>query len=404
VQLLEPAELHVFTALGVFVGGCTVAAAEDVGGASLDELQSLTEKSLLRRADGRLLMLETVREYARERLAASDAGDEVEQRHAHYYLELKQAADGPFPTVTATALVDELPNIRAAVAFAALRGDVALEFALLGQTTELMNDSLPQYRLRLEHLLAASPAVEPAVLARCLGNLCFAAYLAGDLERARQLAQLEYDIGVGVSEWFESAALNSLSGVYLAEGDATAARGALERAAVLQERVGARRAAAITKINLADTLVVEGEYATAANLCGEASAVFAELDDPIRTMIAELNGATAAVLGVLPQASEMVARALQAATGVGDGYGTAVALQLVAALAARVGDTKAAAFLGAADELRTRSGHALEPTETRVREAILATGVEPTKAPDPDAAVAAAQTYLSAALTDRRGS
>jgi predicted ATPase len=396
VQLLDAAELHVFTALSVFVGGCTVAAAEVVGGALLDELQSLIEKSLLRRADGRLFMLETVREYARERLAASDTCDELEQRHARYYLDLAQASVGQLYTAPPAELMSELPNIRAAVAFAARRGDVALEFSLLGQTTELMNDSLPRYRTRLEELLAADPAVEPAVPARGVGNLGFAAYLAGDLERAKQLAQLEYDIGVNVSEWFESAALNSLSSVYLAEGNRAAARDALERALVLNERTGARRAAAITKINLADTLVVEGDYAAAASLCGDASTVFAELDDPTRMMIAQLNGATAAVFGVLPQASDMVVRALQTATRMGDGYGTAVALQLVAALAARMGDAAAAAvFIGAADELRARSGHGLEPTETRVREAILANGVEPAEAPDPEEAVVAAQSYLS---------
>ena len=283
VQLLEPAELHLFTALGAFVGGCTVAAAEAVGEAGIDELQSLVDKSLLRRADGRLIMLETVREYARERLAADDAHDEIEQRHARYYLELAQAAGGPFPTVTSAEVVGERPNIRAAVAFAARRGDVALEFALLGQTTDLMTDSLPRYRSRLEELLAADPAVEPATLARCLGNLSFATYLAGDLERAKQLAQLEYDVGAPVSEWAESAALNSLAGVYLAEGDAAAARAALERAAELQEGIGAWRAAAITKVNLADTIVVEGEYAAAAR--------------PVRRRVRRVRGAGRSGLG-----------------------------------------------------------------------------------------------------------
>ncbi len=67
-ELLSPEEQHVFARLSVFAGGCTLEAAEEVAEADLDTLQSLVEKSLLRFTDGRYWMLETIREYASERL------------------------------------------------------------------------------------------------------------------------------------------------------------------------------------------------------------------------------------------------------------------------------------------------------------------------------------------------
>jgi predicted ATPase len=70
-ELLSPEEQRLFALLAVFRGGCTLEAAEDVAGADLDTLQSLVDKSLLRHSEERYWMLETIREYAAERLEAS---------------------------------------------------------------------------------------------------------------------------------------------------------------------------------------------------------------------------------------------------------------------------------------------------------------------------------------------
>jgi len=71
-ELLDEHEQKLFRRLSVFAGGCTLDAAESVGGATLDTLGSLVDKSLVRRQDRRYRMLDTVREYALEQLAASD--------------------------------------------------------------------------------------------------------------------------------------------------------------------------------------------------------------------------------------------------------------------------------------------------------------------------------------------
>ena len=71
-ELLTEEERRLFARLSVFAGGCTLEAAENVGGADLDMLQSLVDKSLVRHTEDRFWMLETIREFALERL--EDAG------------------------------------------------------------------------------------------------------------------------------------------------------------------------------------------------------------------------------------------------------------------------------------------------------------------------------------------
>ena len=90
-ELLDEPEMRLFEAVAVFVDGCLYDAAHDVAGADPDTLQSLIDKSLLRRRDSvlgpRYWMLETIREYASERLSESGVDEHVAARHAAYYAE-----------------------------------------------------------------------------------------------------------------------------------------------------------------------------------------------------------------------------------------------------------------------------------------------------------------------------
>ena len=92
-DLLEPQEQHAFTALAAFVGGCELDAAEAVTGASLEVLEGLVAKSLLISRDGRLSLLEPVRQYAAERLTARPDADAIHRRHHAHFLALAEQAE-----------------------------------------------------------------------------------------------------------------------------------------------------------------------------------------------------------------------------------------------------------------------------------------------------------------------
>jgi predicted ATPase/class 3 adenylate cyclase len=86
-DLLREDEQQLFARLAAFAGGCTLEAAEEVADADRDTLQSLVEKAVLRRTDGRFWMLETIREFAFERLAESGKETEIASTHARWYAE-----------------------------------------------------------------------------------------------------------------------------------------------------------------------------------------------------------------------------------------------------------------------------------------------------------------------------
>jgi predicted ATPase len=92
-DLLSQPERTLFGCLSVFLGGFVLGAAEEVCDASLDDLQSLVDKNLLRHNGGRFSMLETIREFAAERLDESSEGAAIRRRHAWYFLELFEGHD-----------------------------------------------------------------------------------------------------------------------------------------------------------------------------------------------------------------------------------------------------------------------------------------------------------------------
>jgi predicted ATPase/DNA-binding SARP family transcriptional activator len=120
-DLLAPAEQHLFAGLAVFSGGCSLDAAEEVCAAGVDSIIALVDKSLLRREGDRYFMLETIREYAAERLEELDERDELRQRHAQYYLELARSVEDLIRSPQAASLLDRLErdyeNLRAALAW-----------------------------------------------------------------------------------------------------------------------------------------------------------------------------------------------------------------------------------------------------------------------------------------------
>ena len=116
-ELLTDEEKLLFSRLGVFRGGCTLEAAEQVVEADLDTLQSLVDKNLLRHSGERFWMLQTIREYARELLEQHGESNVVRRQHAAHYLGLAEAAyaeRSDLGPVWSQRLDEEHDNLRAA--------------------------------------------------------------------------------------------------------------------------------------------------------------------------------------------------------------------------------------------------------------------------------------------------
>ena len=133
--MLAPEEARAFTRFAVFAGGATVDAAEQVTEGGLDALEGLVEKHLIERRHGstgetRLIMLETIREYARELLDAGDDGAEVRRRHCLHFVGLAESAEPALWTAAEgewlARLDAELDNLRAALDWSLREGDATL--------------------------------------------------------------------------------------------------------------------------------------------------------------------------------------------------------------------------------------------------------------------------------------
>jgi predicted ATPase/class 3 adenylate cyclase len=194
-DLLDPDEQRLCARLSVFAAGCTLESAEAACDADLDTLASLLDKSLLRRRTARLgeeryWMLETIREFAAERLEAAGEAEATRRRHAERMLAVARSAQlddeigGPPDLGLALAERDDL---RAALDWAEEQ-DAALGVELAVALQTFWNASAPQEGLRrLTALLERAVSISPALRARALRVQGGTADLSGQDELARRL-------------------------------------------------------------------------------------------------------------------------------------------------------------------------------------------------------------------------
>jgi predicted ATPase/class 3 adenylate cyclase len=135
--LLDPRLQQAFRRLAVFRGTFSIEAAELVAGADLDALSGLVDWNLLKpMGDGRLLMLETIREFGIELLDASGERDDVRERHLDFFLDLAEEAEprltGPDQREWYGRLGNEQDNIREALGYACDKGDGERALMLAG--------------------------------------------------------------------------------------------------------------------------------------------------------------------------------------------------------------------------------------------------------------------------------
>ena len=202
-NLLDAQEQRLFRRLSVFVDGCTLEAIEavcmtlgDETGSVLDAVASLIDKSLLQQTEQegeepRFVMLETIREYGLEVLAASGEMEAVRQAHSAYFLRLAETAEpaleGPHPANWFGWLEREHDNLRAAMHWFLERDEGAMALRLGCALWWFWNSRGPasEGRAFLEQALTSSERVAEDVRAKALyvvGN--FAARM-GDFDQAK---------------------------------------------------------------------------------------------------------------------------------------------------------------------------------------------------------------------------
>jgi predicted ATPase len=375
--LLNPAEQTLFRRLAVFLGGCTLEAVEavcdtaaDLGVDVLDGMASMVDKSLAQQVEEaagetRFVMLTTIREYALERLGASDDVAATRRSHAAYYLVL--AEEGASEAAAHPEWLDrfevEHDNFRAALEYLIKTGDadwgLRLGIALFHfwETREYLTEG----RNRIARLLALEGAgARPKLRARLLFSAAVLAGEQGDYTSAQQLFEdsletcLELDDHRGVA-----VALNALAVNARDRGETTTASFLFERCVAIWRDVGEPADIARALSNLANVTKLQGEAARASSLYDECLALFRKVGD-VAGIAWTLNyqGDVARESNDLTAARSFYEQSLAAFSLSRDGWGIASTLSDLASLSWDQGDNDEARRLyGESIQMFQNLGH-----------------------------------------------
>ncbi|HKH10183.1 MAG TPA: tetratricopeptide repeat protein [Rubrobacter sp.] len=415
-DLLDEHEQRMLRRLSVFTGGCTLRAAEAVSDArgdlpaeTLELVASLVDKNLLRPVEGmggepRLFMLETIREYALERLAESGEEENVREAHAASYLALAEEAEPKLTTAGQMPWLDLLErehnNLRAALRWSLDMARTETVLRLVGALWRFwhVRGYLSEGTRWLEEALALHGG-EPSLRARVLSGGGELAHSQGDLDRAEELREGALALSRQLGEEAQiAAALNGVAFVIRRRGEFARARAmhqeALELYRKMDDRWGVGRSmdllgraaafegdyeAALPQLEeglrmrrevgdregIAESMAVTGlaalgreDYGKARSLLQEARVIMEELGDP-RGIAKTTVGLGDVDLNVGDQgaAQALYEEALTLLKDVGDKWWMAWCLEGMAEVAvARTRPERAARLFGAAESLRGAIG------------------------------------------------
>jgi predicted ATPase/class 3 adenylate cyclase/Tfp pilus assembly protein PilF len=421
--LLDADMQTLFARLAVFVGGFSLEAVEavcadqelrieDSGGkiaapasifdsrsSILDRLASLVDQSLLRQTPGidgepRFMLLETIREYALERLELSGEADVVRHRHALHYLGLAVAAEsqilGAEQTMWLQRLETDHDNLRAALAWCQTPpGDAEVGLRLAGALWRFWDTRgyLSEGRRCLEQALALGDFGVPrenglvgaadqaniqrrkaktAMRAKALRGAGALAWSQGDYAQATTLLEeslalfqvLEDRVGIGGTQ-------DHLGVIAQLQGDYVRATTLLEGSLALRREVGDKHGIAGALNNLGMVALCQGDYARARPLVEEALVLIREQGNERYTAIV-LNNLGIVALGQhdLVHASTCCAESLRLLRDLDNTYDIKDCLVGLACVAGEQGQpARAARLCGAVEALLEGIGTVLERVE-----------------------------------------
>jgi predicted ATPase/DNA-binding SARP family transcriptional activator len=453
-RLLSDSERRAFGRMALFPGGVELAVAEQVTDASIDELDSLVAKQLVVRHARRMSMLETIREYALEKLDQDPGADMVRERLARWCLDLTDKAAPRLRTrdrLSFLARLDrEMPNVRTALSWVidAGRHDDALRLvaelwpywaysvrwreglrwteaalkraedappplraaALLAWGELVGPRRADRFRVNLEQARALfAESGDDAGVARCLTHLAKERAWHGD--DAAGIALAEEALKHANRSGDEHAIADALaSRVHGADDFATAARHA--PAAIRQlQAVGDVEHIAVVCSNVGALAIVDEHYHEALQWLDEGLSATDEWGGrDMRFIIRGNQGIASLLLGELADAARALDEALELCHEVGGEEVVDETLLATAALAAEDSDLPRAARLVGAAERHKASLHT--PAEQKVLDRLYASLERARSRADPDewecaeregaqlavsAAIAAARSGLTAA-------
>ena len=410
-DLLSSEEQALFSALAVFAGGFSADGAEAVAGSDvLDAIGVLLDSSLVRSErpvgdEPRFGMLETIREYALERLAGRRDKHQVRRRHAEFYAALAEHAEpglrGPDQVAWLRRMDAERENLRTAIRFAIESGEAELGLRTAGCLWRYwqVRGDLEEGGTLLRRLLESSGEMAPSVRALGLAASSRVAFMRGDLDAAgvfgEQSLALERELGGGrlrpfslvvlamvalargesgranelleegiaaareLGDWFtHSMALIARGDFLLAAGELDAARRNLEEGIRAAREIGDLRNIARGLSNLGMIALAQRDFERATRTLEEALTMQRELGDSWgipRTLVA--LGVAADGLGDDDQTEILFDQGLRLQLQADDRPGIASSLEEVAALMAQRHDYEGAARLyGAAAIVREMVG------------------------------------------------
>jgi predicted ATPase/class 3 adenylate cyclase len=426
-ELLTERERMLFRRLSAFAGGFTLEAAEAVcpdeqipSYEIVDLLTNLVSKSLVvfRDEEARYKLLETVRQYARDKLLETGEAARVRDRHRDWFVAFAERAEsalqGPDQALWLKRLETEHDNLRAALEWSSADAEMGLRLAsalwpfwyLRGYVSEgrewlkqflekaagapsplrakalygasmlarAQDDYLQATALLEESLELYRAAKDKRGVASALGNLGVIAFARGDYARATHLHEesLEHFRELGDRVGMASA-LSELGNVAMYQGDLAQAEKLLEESLALSRAAQDDQGIALALRRLGAVLWQKGERARAKALLQESLELYRELG-AVPGIASVLNslGMVALSEGDAPRAGTLLRESLMKYRDVGDKWHIALCMDRLARVAAAQGEwERAARLLGAEEALREAIGAPLPPSEHNGREQTL---------------------------------
>jgi predicted ATPase/class 3 adenylate cyclase len=329
--LLDDGEKTLFARMAVFSGGRTLEAIEAVCDAQEDlavdafeGVSSLLDKSLLRQEEGqegepRFVMLETIHEFAREKLGESGEAEEIGRAHAEYFLALAEAAEPELMGADQVSWLERLEaehdNLRAALSWSLEVGDAESALRIGGALWRFWNvrGHFSEGRRWLAAALSDGEAAPSSLRARALLGLGYLALRQGDYLRVTEALEASLALYREAKDRRgEAYALCFLGWIALDRNELERAEGLLEESLALSRAAGTARDVSVVLNALAMLEVYRGDYERAAAMQEESLSLAREAGDIRSIAIYTTNlGMTAAVTGEYERAETFLQEALE---------------------------------------------------------------------------------------------